>query len=114
MERIYSLPLGNIFFLTYSCLSFADKNIKVSKAVEIDQSLRNKIESLESDIDNYERDLSDAENEKNQLKIDLEQMGKEMEALQFETNEVGKMVENTMKEKEIVEQESGKIKLSFG
>lgn len=88
---------------------FADKNIKISKAVEIDQSLRNKIQNLENDIDNYEKDLNDAAQERDGYKSDVMKMTAEIESLVEEKKQLIKQLEDSKNKMDKFTKELGKI-----
>ena len=91
-------------------IDFSDKNIKINKAVEIDQSLRNKIQNLENDIDNYEKDLSDVEKQRDEFKADTVKMGSEIDLLMGEKKELAKKLEESQNALEKATKELGKMK----
>ena len=73
----------------------SDKSFKISKAVELDQSLRNEIKSLESDVDGYEQNLCAAISEAERHKNDFNNTKEDLKAMNEDKREVEEELKNS-------------------
>ena len=87
---------------------FAERDLQISKAVEIDRSLRSRIQILETDIDNYERDLSNAERARDEYRHKMANMTAEIECLVEEKRQLMQMLECGKQELQEIKNELGK------